>query len=808
SLEITATVNATTGTVDEYKNTATVDGYEQDPVSGNDTAFVSTTPVPQTDLEITKTVDKPTPKVGSYIVFTITVTNNGPSASTNVSVSDLLPVGYTYVSDNGATSYDDATGAWTVGSLANTSSASLEITATVNATTGTVDEYKNTATVDGDKQDSVSGNDTAFVSTTPVPQANLVITKTNGVERYIQGADIVYIITVTNNGPSASENVNIVDVFPEGIMEGSWSKYGGIAVDGYLDDIIVSLANEATVTYTVTLMVPTTFIGDLTNLVVVTSNTEDPSPECTTCGDVDKINTLYAVDDIANTYMDIPVSGNLLTNDEDGEDDVNTITQSTITTTEGGVVTIDTITGEYNYIPVAGFVGDDTFEYTICDDVDPQICSTASVTITVMKNPVEGVNNNPVATNDTATTEGVNPVKISVLTNDFDINKDNITLSTDLVTQPEYGTVVINDDGTITYTPEEGYTGKYTFVYQICDDGEPSLCDTAIVSVTVLADDGINNTYANDDSYNVSENGTMTANVMSNDTDIEGDDQVMSINPIVDVAHGELTINEDGSFTYTPEEGYIGSDSFVYEICDDNEDSSCDQATVIFTVNPLYRIDLDITKEVNVLEPYVGENIEFTITVTNTGKNTATNINIKEELPFGYTYVSHDTSTGVYDGSSIWNIPSLSPDEQVILVLEVMVSENADYDSGDYINTASIETFDQIDPNEDNNIAESGTDPTCLLVYNEFSPNADGFNDVFEIRCLSDEYPENRLEVFNRWGSVVYTKNNYDNTWDGKTNVSGSIGGSGTELPSGTYFYVLDLKDGSIPKQGWIYIVR
>ncbi len=115
ALQITATVNAT----GPYANTATVTGSQDDPTPGNNTSTNTPVPVPQADLAVVKTVNNATPNVGSTIVFTLTATNNGPSAATGVAVNDLLPAGYTYVSDNGAGAYVSGTGVWTIGNLAN-----------------------------------------------------------------------------------------------------------------------------------------------------------------------------------------------------------------------------------------------------------------------------------------------------------------------------------------------------------------------------------------------------------------------------------------------------------------------------------------------------------------------------------------------------------------------------------------------------------------------------------------------------------------------------------------------------------------
>jgi gliding motility-associated-like protein len=73
-----------------------------------------------------------------------------------------------------------------------------------------------------------------------------------------------------------------------------------------------------------------------------------------------------------------------------------------------------------------------------------------------------------------------------------------------------------------------------------------------------------------------------------------------------------------------------------------------------------------------------------------------------------------------------------------------------------------------------------------------FSPNGDSHNDLFEIKGL-DSYPNNRIQMFNRWGNEVYSAKPYKNDWDGVPNANGKTGSS--KLPTGTYFYILELGD-------------
>ncbi|MEQ6118004.1 DUF11 domain-containing protein, partial [Reichenbachiella sp. MALMAid0571] len=162
SISITASVNA--GGV--YTNTATItSSNEDDPDPSDDQDSNTPVPVPQTDLSIVKTASDATPNVGDNVTFTLTVTNNGPSDATGVRVDDLLPSGYSYVSDDGSGAYISGTGVWTIGGLIDGASTVLQIVATVNAT----GNYANTATVSGDQDDP--GPDPNTDTETPTPGA-------------------------------------------------------------------------------------------------------------------------------------------------------------------------------------------------------------------------------------------------------------------------------------------------------------------------------------------------------------------------------------------------------------------------------------------------------------------------------------------------------------------------------------------------------------------------------------------------------------------------------------------------------------
>ena len=135
---------------------------------GNDsTPAAATLNVVSSDLAVAKSVSNATSTVGTDVTFTVTVGNNGPSNATGVTVTDVLPNGYTFVSANPTQgSYSSTTGAWTVGAVSSGAGATLTITATVRAS----GSYTNTASLSASiPADSNAANDSASVVVTPVP---------------------------------------------------------------------------------------------------------------------------------------------------------------------------------------------------------------------------------------------------------------------------------------------------------------------------------------------------------------------------------------------------------------------------------------------------------------------------------------------------------------------------------------------------------------------------------------------------------------------------------------------------------------
>ncbi len=235
----------------------------------------------------------------------------------------------------------------------------------------------------------------------------------------------------------------------------------------------------------------------------------------------------------------------------------------------------------------------------------------------------------------------------------------------------------------------------------------------------------------------------------------------------------------------------------------DNQSSCLTQTPTPINITVVKCAELTIEKQVNNLTPFIGEQIVFTITVSNSGQGSHSDILVNEVLQTGFTYVSHQTTTGSYNQQSgIWEIPLLNAGENAILTITVKVNP-----TGNYTNVASIFSIDDELIDDSNQISDEVIiDPNCLIIYNQISPNNDGVNDYFQIDCI-EQYPENTLIIYNRYGNMVYSTDGYKNEFKGISNVSGVVS-KGEHLPIGTYFYLLKINDMNFETSGWIYLVK
>ena len=234
-----------------------------------------------------------------------------------------------------------------------------------------------------------------------------------------------------------------------------------------------------------------------------------------------------------------------------------------------------------------------------------------------------------------------------------------------------------------------------------------------------------------------------------------------------------------------------------------SDTNNLDASQVSATLNVIVdtsNVDIEILKSVEPTEAIVGQEITFTITATNVGTTQASAIEVLDVLPVGYEYISATVSSGVFDDSTLsWSIPILNPGQSETLQINVLVVS-----STDLLNIAFLNALNEVDRDETNNEDEAIVEiSNCLSIPQGVSPNGDLDNDYLVIPCI-ERFPDNRIKIYNRYGTLIYQTNNYDNTWDGRAN-KGTPASSGL-LPVGTYFYILEINGLAKPLQGYVYL--
>ncbi|MFB9065848.1 T9SS type B sorting domain-containing protein, partial [Flavobacterium branchiarum] len=302
------TVQTPTDFSGTLSNTVTATSTTPDPTPGPCTTCTTTpiTPTPQAHLNTVKTLSNPSQTSfvpGQAVVYRIAVTNNGPSDATAVSIVDNAPAGttissWTAMPSTGVT-YPNASGTGnlneTLVTLANGLVAIYEVTVQTPADfTGTL---SNAVTATSTTPDPTPGPCTTCTTTPIAPtivQAHLNTVKTlkDQIQKtFAPGHVVTYRITVTNQGPDAATAVNILDNAPAGTTISSWTAIPSTGVTypkasgtGNLNETLLTLANGLVAIYDVDVLTQADYIGTLSNTVVVTTPTPDPTPgPCTTC---------------------------------------------------------------------------------------------------------------------------------------------------------------------------------------------------------------------------------------------------------------------------------------------------------------------------------------------------------------------------------------------------------------------------------------------------------------------------------------------------------------------------------------------
>ncbi|KSW22077.1 hypothetical protein AOX63_01155 [Pseudomonas sp. ADP] len=267
-----------------------------------------------------------------------------------------------------------------------------------------------------------------------------------------------------------------------------------------------------------------------------------------------------------STLEDTPVSGQVVASDVDG--DALTYTLKPGSGPVNGTLVLDSSNGKYTYTPDHDYNGNDSFTVVVSDGQGGTVESVVSITVTA-------VNDEPVTADNSNTTAEDTAVSGQVVASDVD--KDTLTYTLKPGSEPQHGTLVLDSsNGKYTYTPDHDYNGNDSFTV-VVGDGQGGTVES-VVSITVTA---VNDApIAHDDSATIDEDHSVTIDVLANDTDI--DSSSLSVTG-ASASHGSVTINQDGTLTYTPDANYGGSDTIVYTISDGDGGTSSASVTVGIT---------------------------------------------------------------------------------------------------------------------------------------------------------------------------------------------------------------------------------
>jgi len=658
----TLLLGATVVSPNAQTNTAAISHADQfDPNPGNNSSSAVETPQ-QADLALAKTVNNPTPNVGDTVTFTVTLNDNGPNTATNVQVSDLLPAGLSFVSATPSQgSYNNATGIWSVGSVTMAAAQTLQVLATVVSPNA----QTNTATIShADQFDPNSGNNSASATETP-QQADLALTKIVSNATPNVGDTITFTVTLTDQGPNTATNIVVHDPLPAGLVLVSASPSVGTYNSGTGDWSVATLGNGASGTLTISAKVVSP-LAQTNSASITRADQYDPNP-------------------------------------------ANNTASATETPQQADLAITKTVN---NATPNVG----DTITFTVTlADNGPNNASNVQVSDAlpaglsfVSANPSQGTYNNATGIWTVGAVSTATSQTLQILAQVVSPNAQTNTAAVSHADQ--YDPNSANNSASVTETPQQADLALAKTV----NNATPNVGDTITFTVT-LTDNGPNS------ASNVQVSDTLPAGLT-----------FVSANPSQGTYNsGTGTWTVGSVTTATPQTLQIlakvtspnaqtNTASLSHA---DQYDPNPNNNSASVTETP-QQADLGLTKTVNNTNPNVGDTITFTITLSDAGPNSATNVTVQDALPAGLTFVSATPSQGSYNsGTGLWTVGSVDTAfARTLTLLAKVTSPNP------VVNTATISHADQYDPNLSNNTASAPSSPqqadlAVVKTVNNATPN-------------------------------------------------------------------------------------
>jgi uncharacterized repeat protein (TIGR01451 family)/fimbrial isopeptide formation D2 family protein len=611
------------------------------------------------DLAVVKTVNNPTPNVGNVVVFTVTLTNNGPNVAHQVTLTDKLPSGLAFVSDTPSQgTYSSATGIWNVGTVAvgAANAETLRISARVTVPTARTNDASITNSAELDPN---TGNNQDSATVTP-QIADVFVLKTVSDPTPNVGDIITYTVTLGNNGPDTATNVRVQDTLPVLVP---------ITILSVIPAPGTSFANNVW-------SVPSIIVGT-TKTLLITARVNGPG-----------------------------LGPNLVVITHSDQFDPNLLNNVAITA-------IDPLQADLAVLKTV-------------DDPAPQVGGTITYTVTLVNLGPNTATN--VALTDTLPASGFTVTNTSVSTGSFaagvwtiasmpvgDVEKLTITGTVDTPVPPAVP-VPLTNTATVTHSDQfDPNTGNNsdsaTAVPQYADLSISKMVDNptpdvgATVNFTITVTNLGPNTALQAQVADLLPPGLTFVSARPFVGSYDPNTGIWMVGDVPDSAVEKLiitaTVDNPGAGNIpAPVTNTATVSSPTYDPDPTNNTSSV-------TVTPPYA-DLAVQKTVDDPTPNVGDVVNFTVTLTNLGKDSAKNVKVTDLLPAGLTFVSATPSQGSYRAATgIWTVGTVDTLFPRTLVIAARVaSPRPPALPQPQINTATVKST-TYDPDPTNNSASA-----------------------------------------------------------------------------------------------------
>lgn len=741
SFQLVATIDS--GQTADVTNTATVTGDQVDLDSSNNSSGAAVD-VSTADLRLEKTASPDPVNAGDTLVYTITVTNDGPQQADGVVVTDPLPSGVTFVGgdvdgDTSAVSFDTGTGnaTATVGTLA--SGASATVTLTVDVDQDLENPLSNTATVSSDPDnDPDSSNNTSTDETAVDRVVDVAVDKTvTGTA--VAGGTMTYTVNVSNSGPGEARGISIADTLVSDLTFDSFDAgTSGVTLSQNGQDLtfdVGTLAAGVSETFTFDVSIASSASGTISNTVDAT--TTDTDSDATNNGDTVDVEVQQENDLVIAKTVDLSTA-------VPGQDQL----VYTITVSHDSDSLSDATAVVVSDVLPSGLTGQ-TISATTADATDFDT-ATRTATVTYDSIPVGESRTFTITANIAEDATGTidNPAEVTAEGTDIDETNNAANVVTTL--QPEYDVTISKSVDEASPIPGD------TIVYTI----DVTNAGPSTATGVTLSDDipnGLTFVSGSFDGQSASVNG-----------------ETISF-PAISVADDETV---SATLTFTVESAATGTITNTAEVIADNgeTDSTNNDDSAQIDVTP--QVDVRVEKSVDVEDAGAGDTLVYTVTVTNDGPSPAAAVQAVDTLPAGVTFVSGTGPGGEALSESGGTVTvdggQLADDDSFSFTINVTVDSGA---SGELVNEVVV-TTDTADTDSSNNSAQSTTtaDPLSSSIAGSvyIDANNNGTRDSGEAGIAGVEVVLTGTDVLgNQIDRSVTTDENGDYLFD--------------ELAAGTY---------------------